>query len=447
MATPAWFERIGPGDAQQLATDVGPVPANVGAVLLLDPPAGADAIALAEVLAGRASTIPRMRQRLRVPPPGCGRAVWVDAPGFAPDRHIEVVRCPSPGDEAALLALAVEAVTQPLDRSRPLWRARLVTGLADGGMALVLVLHHALADGIGGLAVLGGLVDPGTRAGEPPPDRVGAGAALPPPRPEPTAGTLFRDAWRQRGRSLRRAPAAAAALAPALTELGREREGRAPRSSLNAPTGPRRRVAVVRVPLAAVQGLARAHGATVNDVLLVACAGALGSVAAARGEHLPEVVISVPVSARTHASTEQLGNQVGVMPVRVPLGVPPQQALAHVARITAARRSTQRGSSAALVAPAFRALAAVGLFGPMIDRQRLVNSFLTNMRGPADPLAVGGATIRSIAPITPTAGNVSVAFAALSYAGSLGVTVIVDPDITAELDLLAASVRRGLSLT
>jgi WS/DGAT/MGAT family acyltransferase len=446
MAIPAWFERIGPGDAQQLATDVGPVPANVGAVLLLDPSAGADAVSLADVLARRVCAIPRMRQRLRGTPPGCGRAVWVDDPGFIADRHIEVVRCPSPGDEGALLALAVDTVTQPLDRARPLWRARLVTGLADGGVGLVLVLHHALADGIGGLAVLAGLVDPGAPAARPPQGPDGPPAGCPPPRPEPTAGTLLRDAWRARWRSLRGAPAAAATLAPALTELGRTRRARAPRSSLNAPTGPRRRVAVVRADLARVHAFAREHGATINDVLLMASSQALGSVLTARGERLPEVVISVPVSARTQATTEQLGNQVGVMPVRVPLGVPATEALAEVARTTAARRATEPGSSAALVAPAFRTLAALGLFRPMIDRQRVVNSFLTNMRGPDRPIALGGAVVRLIAPVTLAAGNVSIAFAALSYAGTLAVTVITDPDITPELDLLAVSLERGLSL-
>jgi hypothetical protein len=76
----------------------------------------------------------------------------------------------------------------------------------------------------------------------------------------------------------------------------------------------------------------------------------------------------------------------------------------------------------------------------------VVNSFLTNMRGPDRPIALGGAVVRLIAPVTLAAGNVSIAFAALSYAGTLAVTVITDPDITPELDLLAVSLERGLSL-
>jgi len=61
-------------------------------------------------------------------------------------------RAPSRGDERAL-------ILSPLPRAAPLWRAVLVTGVADAGLALVLVLHYALADGVGGLAVLASLID------------------------------------------------------------------------------------------------------------------------------------------------------------------------------------------------------------------------------------------------------------------------------------------------
>lgn len=83
----------------------------------------------------------------------------------------------------------------------------------------------------------------------------------------------------------------------------------------------------------------------------------------------------------------------------------------------------------------------------MIDRQRLVNSFLTNMRGPGQPMHLAGAAIRRIAPVTIATGNVSVAFAALSYAGTLTTSVIVDPDLTPELDDIARALRRELEET
>jgi hypothetical protein len=86
----------------------------------------------------------------------------------------------------------------------------------------------------------------------------------------------------------------------------------------------------------------------------------------------------------------------------------------------------------------------VRLFRPLIDRQRLVNSFLTNIRGPGDPLTFHGARITQIVPITITAGNVTVAFAILSYAGTVTTAVIVDPDAVPDVSLLTDALESEL---
>lgn len=437
VSTAAWFQRLGSGDVQVWATDVGPVPMNVGAVLALDAGPDFDLAGARRLLEARLAVIPRLRQRLVEVPLGCGRPIWVDHPHFEVDAHVEQVRCRAPGDRAALLDTAVAAVTTPLDRSRPLWRALLVTDLADHRVAVVFVLHHVVADGIGGLAVLAGLVDEAATTTPSGPD-------IPGPRPEPTAQQLFADAWQARLRSLRRIPRGMATLRAAIAELGRHRPDPAPRTSLNVPTGAHRRVTTVQAELAAIQEVAHAHGATVNDVMLAAVSGALHTQLVHRGESMPDLVISVPVSARAQATTAVLGNQTGVMPVRVPAIGPWEVRLDEIARITAAQRTSTRGASAALVAPAFRLLAAVGLFRPLIDRQRLVNSFLTNIRGPAESLTFHGAPITQIVPVTSTAGNVTVAFAILSYAGTLTTTVIVDPDAVPEVEDLATALEDEL---
>ena len=103
--------------------------------------------------------MPRLRQRLIAPPFGCGGPIWVDDPRFDIRRHVRAGACHAPADEPALLEAALAEIAAPLPRTAPLWSAVLITGLADGSIALVLVLHHALADGVGGLAVLTNLID------------------------------------------------------------------------------------------------------------------------------------------------------------------------------------------------------------------------------------------------------------------------------------------------
>jgi hypothetical protein len=98
----------------------------------------------------------------------------------------------------------------------------------------------------------------------------------------------------------------------------------------------------------------------------------------------------------------------------------------------------------ALVGPAFRALGASGLLRRVGDRQRLVNLFLTNLRGPAERLSLGGATVTEVVPLTSTQGNVALAFAALSYAGRLGITAVLDPDVVTERDLLGRVLQAEL---
>ncbi len=419
------MERLGPGDVVQLVTDVGPVPMNVGALLRLGPGASTTADVVV-ALSARAASVPRLGQVVATPPPGLGRPYWVDAPAGAPPVGVRRL-----AGVDGLLDAAVDAVTTPLPWDRPPWRALVLE--VDGRPAgVVVALHHVLADGVAGLGLLAALADP---AG--PPD---ARAATPPPGrrgdPPPTRRDLLLDvlaAHRARLRSLARAPAR---LRSARAEL-LGGTGRAPACSLNARTGPRRRAATVDVDLAAVRRAARAAGATVNDALLVATTGALGRLLADRGEAVPALVVSVPVAARRDDASGAMGNLVGVMPVRVDLAGTPVARLAAVARDTRARRGAARGASTALVAPLFRALAAVGLFRPFVERQRLVSTFLTNVAGPAVPLRLAGRTVTGVTPLTVTAGNVGVAFAALSYAGRLGVTVVTDPDVVPELARLA----------
>jgi len=430
-------ERISPGDLVELATDVGPVPMIVGAVLLLA--GGADADVGAE-LTQRIGGIARLRQRLVTPSWGLGRPYWVDDAAFDVDAHVSRVRCASPGDQAALLAAAVDAVTRPLPRSQPLWRAVVVTGLADAQVGVVVVLHHVLADGIGGLAVLARLVDGDGPVSSAPITSERTGVV----RPGPRARDLLADSAADRLRMLRGALRAAVRVHRGRVELGRGGGRGAPRCSLNAPTGPRRRVATVEVDLDPVRAAGRRYGATVNDVLLVAVTGAMARVLRGRGEDVAELVVSVPVSARASTTSHDLGNRVGVMPVRAPVRGSVPERLTRVAEITRAQKTRARGASAALVGPVFRLLASAGLFRWFVDRQRLVNSFLTNMAGPTGPLAFAGARVLRVIPVTITAGNVGVAFAALSYAGRLTVTVIVDPDVVPEADDLAAALAGEL---
>jgi len=216
-------------------------------------------------------------------------------------------------------------------------------------------------------------------------------------------------------------------------------------TSLNRPVGPRRRLDVVAVDLAGLRDLGHAYGGTVNDVVLAAVAGALRTLLAARGEQLGEVTITVPVAARRAATGGELGNQIGIMPVTVPATGDFGTRVTRTAEITRERKSRARGASAALFVPAFLLLARTGLLRWFASHQRVVQTFVTNLHGPESPLTFGGAVVRAIIPIPSTTGNVTVTFAAASYAGTLRITILSDPSRVPDAPALAAALRNELS--
>ncbi|MEO7235202.1 MAG: WS/DGAT domain-containing protein, partial [Lapillicoccus sp.] len=104
-----------------------------------------------------------------------------------------------------------------------------------------------------------------------------------------------------------------------------------------------------------------------------------------------------------------------------------------------------RGSSSMPMGLAFRALAALGVFRFFIDHQRLVHTFVTNVRGPTASMSFAGHDVVTMVPFAVTPGNVGVSFQVLSYAGQLVVTVVADPDVVGEQDLLTSRLQEELA--
>lgn len=424
-------DRISAADLTLLATDRGPAPMHLGAVLVLDGAADDDEVP--DALLARAATVPRLRQRLRRTPLGGGRPYWVDDSAVDLHGHVERLVLPVGSGWQTMLDAAADAVCTPLSREAPLWRAVWITGWDPAPTcrgALVVVLHHVLVDGLGGLLLLAQLADGAAPRVEP--TQLDGDGAPPAPR------DLRRDALRRRIAAARSLPRSLRRTVHGVRELGLggRRPALAARTSLNRPTGAQRRLAVVDVALADVVERAHTAGATVNDVVVAAVVGALETLLDRRGEHPRTVVVSVPISSRAPGEGGT-GNHTGVLPVHVPTGVDPAVRLAAVAAATAARRGDRRGSSAAPLGAAFRLLGRLGVFRLFVEHQRLVHTFETNVRGPAQPLRLAGHRVAAVLPVATNPGNVGVSFDVISYAGRLLLTVVADPQLLHEPDELA----------
>jgi diacylglycerol O-acyltransferase / wax synthase len=424
------FERVSADDLMSLVSQRHPPPLQVGAVLILEASNGLDIDPLRTVLQQRISAVPRLRQRLQRVPLGCGRPIWVDDPGFTIDDHVTVVTPHPEADDVGLLDIAADLVAKPLPEDRPLWSATVVPGMTGGRAGLVLVMHHVVGDGLAGLAVLRGLVDGSATS-----------AAADVPQPRPTRAALAKDAWREHIRSLQQLPKGLGRLLTAFDELRPSLGGRAQPCSLNKPTGPRRSIRTIVVDLHQVRKFAHSNGATVNDLVLTAVTGALHQLLTDRGERLDTLVVSVPFAARTRTEPGQLGNRSGVIPVNLPTSGGFSDRLTAVSAIMRAAKQYERGASTAVLGPAFRLLARLGMYQYFIDHQPFVHTFVSDLRGPDEPLSLLGCRVLEVVPLSVATGNVTVSFTVLSYDKRLVITMIFDPETCPDAHRLSSALK------
>jgi diacylglycerol O-acyltransferase / wax synthase len=452
MSETRLLERVSAADHYSLLYDDFGWPGDIGVLAvaagarLLDGDGRVRIDAVRRRVESRLHLVPRFRQVLYRPSFGLGWPVWVGAQGFDVAGHVGVFPLPPSAGEAELLAACEQLRRRRLDPARPLWQLWLLPGLSGQRVGLFVRVHHAIADGVAGVAALGALLDVAADATTP---------AAPPwtPAPVPAAGELFRDNLRRRLQGLDRT---ASRLAHPVSTLGQLRadwpawreefaEQRAPRTSLNRPAGSHRRLALVRSRLEAARRIAHAHGAKVNDVVLTAVAGGLRELLRSRGENVDGLVLRamVPVSLHHEQPGQARGNLAGIIMVPLPAGEPdPARLLPLIAAETAERKA--KAHPQAMGTGIFRFRAAQRAALRLANRQRRFTLLVTNVPGPPVPLYLAGAPLVEAFPLVPLVGNETLSVAVLSYAGQLNLTAVADADTCPDVNVFAHGVRTTL---
>jgi diacylglycerol O-acyltransferase / wax synthase len=409
-----------------------------------------------EHLATRLPQVPRFRQRL-AHVPLLQDAIWIDDDRFDIAHHVRHASLPQPGSAEQLAQRCAEILERPLDRRRPLWEAWVVEGLAGGGFAFLVKVHHCIVDGIAGIGMLAALLDV-----EPTPAPTAATAWE--PRPAPTARALLRDEVARRagatmelGRALGRTladPGAGVsrigAAAGSLWRLLRTGLAPAPVVSFNRPIGPHRDVAWRQFDLATVKAVARRLGGTVNDVVLTVVSGALGSALHARGEEVPEEPLRtlIPVSVRTAEEFGAPGNRVSLWLVPLPVNDPdPRRRFRTIHATTDELKRGGEAAGGAVVAEAanWAGGAVVESAARLIGSARIANLIVTNVPGPSVPLYLAGARMREVYPHLPLLERQGIGIALLSYVGRLAVSIVADFDLGDLAREIAARMEAGLA--
>jgi diacylglycerol O-acyltransferase / wax synthase len=243
---------------------------------------------------------------------GISNVAWAFDKDVDIDYHLRRSALPRPGRVRELLELVSRLHGTLLDRHRPLWESSLVEGLSDGRFAVYTKIHHSLLDGVSAqrLTIRSMTPDPDDREIRVPwtlgPKRSGRANGQSRSALQSIAGTV--------GSLASVAPSTLAIARAALVEQQLTLPFRAPKTMFNVPIGGARRAAAQSWPLARIKAVKNASGATVNDVILAMCAGALRAYLSEQ-EALPfaALVAMVPVSLRAANEQDSGGNMVGTI--------------------------------------------------------------------------------------------------------------------------------------
>jgi diacylglycerol O-acyltransferase / wax synthase len=407
------------------------------------------------VMAERIRSIPRCTQMLRTQPFDVGAPQWVEDPGFDLSRHLRRVALPSPGDDSELFRVVADVLERRLDRDRPLWECWVIEGLKGNRWAVLMKIHHCMADGISATRILTRLCDHVDGDAFAKPVVAKRAAAAHPhhlkavPKPSPRANpfnplTPLNSLWRAASGITDAAVRTVGGAAEIAAGLLRPTAG----SSLVGPVTAMRCYRAVRVPLAEVEQVCRKFDVTINDVALTAITEGFRSVLLHRGEQpRPDSLRTlVPVSVRSADALDKPGNRLSVMLPYLPVEQddPIQQLRVVHSRLNRAKQGGQRQAgnfavSAANYIPFMLSSWMIRLLTRL--PQSGIVTLATNVPGPRRQLEMMGSKVARLLPIPPIALRLRTGVAVLSYAGDLVFGITADYDAGADIDELADGIK------
>ncbi len=141
---------------------------TVGVLVMLD--RAVDPSAVSDRLQAAMDRAARLRCRPTPGPGARGRTVWVEDDDASATEHLRCVSMAGSANQDQVLRLVALLEALPFDHQRSPWDVTLIDGIDEGRVALYARAHHVLTDGIGGVRMLGLLLDePEGRAPEAPP--------------------------------------------------------------------------------------------------------------------------------------------------------------------------------------------------------------------------------------------------------------------------------------
>ena len=394
--------------------------------------------------------VPHFRAVVEPPPWRLGPPRWIVDERFSIDYHMRRIVLPEPADWDAVLAQARLAAMSDFDRDRPLWELTLLEGLPDGKAAIMTKMHHSLTDGIGGIDVLGLIID-GTRemaplADLPIPGGSSTGVVS-------TVWSTLRDnsgdlasAAKSSGAAILKSPAAVVHPMDTAGVLWRATRSVArvvqPILRQASPLMTERRMirelATIDVPLDDLRRAAARCDGHLNDAFLAGVTGGLRRYHSDRDVEIGELRVTMPVSVRRPGDGLG-GNRITLLRFALPAGLAdPAERIAAIARTS---RAWQREPALAYTQPIAFALNLVprSYIQGVLRRVDFVASDVPGLTG---RVYVAGARIEAYYPFGPTIGTALNA-TLMSYVDMCNIGLNVDTGAVPDVADLVGHLRDG----
>ena len=464
------LQQLNAQDASFIYQETPATPMHMASVAILDPSTSPYGPLTLEAVIGffdeRLHLMPAARRRLVNVPFGLDHPYWIEDAGFDLEYHIREVGLPAPQDWPALYTLAARILSRPLDMSRPPWEVCLIHGLdalegvPQGCVGLLFKTHHCAIDGASGMEMTLALADLA-------PEMAPVSAPSEPWRadPAPNDGELLFRTWGNallRPLQLAEFMAKAASAAPPLPNAMRQQLPQAtpvPKTRFNAPVSAHRVVGFERFPLDDVRAVKNeVAGATVNDVALTLCGGALRRYLQEKIE-LPDdsLLAMAPISVRKPAAEYGQGNAVSAMFVTIGTHIEdPAERLAHVRDATSAAKQMANavGADALLRYNEFMPATVSNLaqrltteFARANQAAPAFNCSITNVPGPQVPLYTMGCRTVTTIGYGPVTHNMGLIMPILSYCGEFIISFTSCRSMIPDPDFFMACIRHSFEET
>ncbi len=433
---------------------------------------------ICQLITAALAGVPELRQKLVRPPLDIDYPMWLDDADFDMDQHLLSYAGSRPRSLRALFKVVAGIHSEPLDLTHAPWQMQIldrldgIPGLPELGFAIVMKYHHAAIDGASGTRLIDRLHGIAERnenlsaknfSAEKPVHRQGRLSNRFPASPAPgTMEVLIRAALNQTANALTLTRALRSAaphiISGWLSAAGARKPDKpeVPLTRFNAAVSAQRVMHALAVDLARLQAIRKAvPGATINDVLLAICGGALRRWLI-RNQELPDesLVAMVPVNTRSKDEGDVGGNQISSL--FLPIGTDIQHPLQRLQAIRVASHRAKAGdeglspqqlntiSSHLPAMPlALTARLATG-FGLGYRGPRLCNCTITNVPPAKTELHLGPAPLVYAIGNGPLIDGMGLIISIFSYAGVANLCFTSCPEMLPDPALLARDAEREI---